>query len=248
MYTVNEDTIIFNHEFNDELTPNLIETISKYNKLDFNVPYRSNNNSGEPQFNKSIDHIKNGLKKIHLKGNFNHPVNKLPESLESLELELLHFEYNLNSLPKGLRTLSFNGINIRIDNLPNKLASLDVGFNFSCNIDILPGTITFLHLRREFNKHVGNLPNRLNAVVFGKKFNKKIDNIPNSTNRIMFHDDIIPNIQFNKKIRRLPEHITSFQYFSAFSTDKKEQLVLSYINKKMNYWREYYRNHKCNNL
>lgn len=235
MYKIDGKKIEFNAKFNKKLDDSLIKLIGKYEELEFETIMSNNMDITGSQFNHSIYNFLYGLKILTLGVKFNFPITKLPESLESLYLYSIYYQYNLDSLPNNLLKLYFNYLNIRIDNLPNKLKDLHVSTVFNCNIDALPGKLDYLFLSKNFNKHVGNLPNKLKIIVFGKKFNKSIDNIPDYVSRIIFYDDAIPKIEFNRKINKLPKQITNFQYIHGFSADN-DKITLDFVNKQMHHY------------
>lgn len=82
------------------------------------------------KFNQSVeDVLPPKLKKLHLGKRFRGTVERLPAGLEILHLERKFFGA-LDSLPVNLKELQLVS-NLRVDNLPNTILSLELGGEFN---------------------------------------------------------------------------------------------------------------------
>lgn len=130
----------------------------------------------------------------------------LPYNLESLILKryynnLVPERCELKYLPKTLKYLELD-FNVLIDNLPNKLEELKLGYHFNQpinnlppnlkkltfdfgssfiqNLDNLPTNLECLDLGddNDFNNNLDHLPQTLTILKTGSKFNQKLDYLP----------------------------------------------------------------------
>ena len=114
--------------------------------------------------NINIDNLHNGLEELYILeesgGNFNKPINNLPNTLKKLCIISCEFNQSLDYLPKGLKELVIlNGeFNQSFDNLPNTLEYLvihkyvkveDIYINESYLMN-LPPSLKTLHLYNQF--------------------------------------------------------------------------------------------------
>ena len=222
------DMIFFNYDFNEELNPNYIKFISKFNSLyfsdytDISLSIETNNepiHMSNPKyifshigskFNKPIDGLLlDGLDKIHFGCCFNQTVNSLPNSLTELIFGQ-NFNQPINNLPIKLFKLELGKFfNNPIDNLPISLRVLkfDDSSKFNHPLDNLPNGIKLLKIGYEFNNPIDNLPNTLIAIEIIGKFNKSLNNLPDSIE--MLHLDV----KINDKIVKLPQKL-DYIYFA----------------------------------
>ena len=130
---------------------------------------------------------------------------------KTLNIPYFHNE-ELKEIPKGTQIIIFkenyekqecSKFNKNINNLPDSITHLTLGFKFNRNIDKLPNSITHLILGESFNKDVDKLPNSITHLVFGGLFNKNINNLPNSIMHLTL------GYYFNHKIDNLPTSIIS---------------------------------------
>lgn len=191
-----------------DLSYNLYNEPDKIYKIQYIVDSHITNNFQKPKYflyrlkeNKTIKLIN-----IFISTENKDILLKLPYKLESLILKryynkLVPESCELKYLPKTLKYLELD-FNVLIDNLPNKLEELKLGyhfnqpinnlppnlkklsFNFSSrfkhNIDNLPKNLEYLDLGddNEFNNNLDNLPPALKILKTGSKFNQKLDYLP----------------------------------------------------------------------
>jgi len=121
-----KEWVMFEEKFDNNLTPEILEFISNYQRLYFGF------------FNKSVDNLPNSITHIEFGGYFNQPVNNLPNSVVNIWLGW-SFNHPLDNLPESLTDLKITGqFDHPIDNLPPNLKYLQVGFYFNQPIYNLP--------------------------------------------------------------------------------------------------------------
>ena len=138
--------IIFNNNFNQELTPEILEFLSKHKRVQFGK-----------RFNQSIDNLPNSI--THIKfvwdSSFNHPLDNLPISLKSLVFNgWSKFNYPLDNLPDFLEHLETGSrFNHLIDNLPRSLITIKFGTCFNQSVNNIPRTVKniFIEQRSRFS-------------------------------------------------------------------------------------------------
>ena len=126
-------------------------------------------------YNRSVDNLPNGLQVLLLGTQFNQPINNLPLSLKKLYIKSAHFDQSIDMLPSGLEKL-YLWINLKqyeykfsLDNLPNKLKSLQVQFQslpsreFAANN--LPDSIEYLELDCKHFPNIIKLPANIKRFV-----------------------------------------------------------------------------------
>ncbi len=172
------------------------------------------------RYNNPIDNFPDHI--THLEtGDLNHPINKLPKSLEYLYVED-NFTKTIKGYPETLKFLRLsknsvfnadrlpdNLINLDIpravcvDNLPNSIVYLKIGSNVS--VDNLPESVKDLSLgidrfnnKNSFNKPIDNLPFSVIKLELGNKFNQLINNLPNKLIELKIGND------FNQPVNNLP--------------------------------------------
>ena len=122
----------------------------------------------------------------------------------------------LVNLPLGIKNLIFaedigNNIcskfNDSIENLPNTITTIKLGYSFNGFVDFLPSSLQILTLGYSFNQPVDNLPQKLTHLTFGAWFNKPIDNLPNSITHLTlgkYYSKEVSNLPYNLQILRIP--------------------------------------------
>ena len=128
MYRIDDNYVVFDDDFNDVLTEDILNEISKYPKIEFGW-----------YFNQRIDNLYQGLETLKLNGFFNRPINNLPQGLNEL---LLGWNFNqpLDFLPQGLKELTIINPNYSHDllNLPQGLKKIKISQNYKGQIVQLP--------------------------------------------------------------------------------------------------------------
>jgi hypothetical protein len=147
-YTINDDTIIFDDEFNRSLDP-YFNILSKYPKL-FLGKY----------FDQRIDNLPNTI--THLTFDYH---SKFNQQVNNLSQNLIYVQFGWD----------FNQF---VDFLPQNLRHLIFGVNFNQSIDNLPRNLIFLFLGKMFNKSIDNLPDNLTRLCIGENFNQLIKYLP----------------------------------------------------------------------
>ena len=130
--------------------------------------------------NINIDNLHNGLEELYILeesgGNFNKPINNLPNTLKKLCIISCEFNQSLDYLPKGLKELVIlNGeFNQSLDNLPNTLEYLvihkyvkveDIYINESYLMN-LPPSLKTLHL---YNQFIDEIQKRIYKTIILEK-------------------------------------------------------------------------------
>ena len=124
MYKIEGDTVIFDDKFNDVLTEDILNEISKYPKIEFGW-----------NFNQRIDNLYQGLESLKLNGLFNQPIDNLPQGLKKLNISG-YFNQPIDFLPSSLEKLIFCTPNYSYDllNLPSNLKKITVCYNYKGQI------------------------------------------------------------------------------------------------------------------
>lgn len=219
------------------------------------------------KFNKPIDGLLlNGLNKIHFGCCFNQTVNNLPNSITELifgqnfnlhipnlpsklfKLELgKKFNQPVNNLPIDLRVLKFDissdFIN-SLDNLPNGLKILRIGYNYNLELDNLPNSLVYLEIIGKFNKSLNNLPDSIEILLLDVKINEKIEKLPTNLDYVYFA------LTFNNQNQIFfPPNIKTIQFHSYCEYDKPIKNLPNSI-EKLYLPKDYSKlfNQKCKNL
>ncbi len=185
------------------------------------------------RYNNPIDNFPDHI--THLEtGDLDHPINKLPKSLEYLYVED-NFTKTIKGYPETLKFLRLsknsvfnadrlpdNLINLDIpravcvDNLPNSIVYLKIGSNVS--VDNLPESVKDLSLgidrfnnKNSFNKPIDNLPFSVIKLELGNKFNQLINNLPNKLVELKIGND------FNQPIDNLPHTLIKLELGENFN-------------------------------
>lgn len=123
-------------------------------------------------FNQPIDRIPNNVKIIEIHSDlFRQKMNNLPLSLESLWIENSSSNngliLDLNFLPEGLKNLYIHGSYIDAMNLPNSIELLEItGSNVNININNLPSNLKHLYIESQLiSTDIFNLPKNLQLFV-----------------------------------------------------------------------------------
>ena len=110
-----EEWVVFNKRFNQKLIPDIIEFLSKHQKVKFgkdfnqfvdNLPNSLTHLKLGVDFNQPVNNLPNSLTHLKFGKDFNQPVDNLPESLTHLELEQFSFNKPLNNLPNSIIKLT----------------------------------------------------------------------------------------------------------------------------------------------
>ncbi len=156
-YGIFGQKIVFNHNFNDIITQELLEVLLNCRIVEFGT-----------SFNQDIGILHEcNIEKLRLSSFFNNSLDFLP-NIRELTIESLYFNKNIDCLPLSLEVLELSG-------------------NFNKEIDFLPVGLKELYLGNEFDMTVDNLPNSLEIIQFGKKFKQSINNFHVGLKRIYFN-------------------------------------------------------------
>ena len=149
---------------------------------------------------------------LGLLGDFNRPVEFLPDSITHLILGN-SFKQKVDNLPSNLTHLTFgHGFNRQVDNLPSNLTHLTFGNEFKQPVESLPNSITHLTFGDAFNQPVDKLPNSITHLTFGYMFNQPVKSLPNSITHLTFNFSSI----FNLSVESLPNSITHLTFGNEF--------------------------------
>ncbi len=192
------------------------------------------NESFDKPIDSLINFITNNITGIDLSkaDDFNHPIDKLSEK-NIIVLSLGRcFAHSLDNLPSTLKILNmeFNeNFNEPIDNLPNNLECLKLGYNFNQPLNNLPESLKVLWTSCHFNQPLDNLPNRLINLRTGGDFIQPLDNLPNSLQVLEIGE------QYKHSLEKLPESIKFLTICSDsartinYLPPNLETLVLKYV-------------------
>ena len=151
-----EKWVIFEDYFNEELTPEIINFLSNYQRVKFgwyfNQPIHEDSSTGKSSI--------------------------LPKSILYLEL-CFHFNQSVDNLPSCLTHLKFgNSFNQPVDNLPNSLTYLEFGNYFNQPVYNLPELLTVLVFGNNFNQPINKFPNSLKKIEIPKNYSHPLpDNV-----------------------------------------------------------------------
>ena len=101
-----EEWVVFNERFNQKLTPDIIEFLSKYQRVKFgqcfnqSVTYQTESS----QNGKSPTLLPNSLTSLIFGHCFNQPIKILPISLKEINI---HYDYS-HPFPKNIRIYNFS--------------------------------------------------------------------------------------------------------------------------------------------
>ena len=116
-----KEWIVFEDNFDEELTPDILKFLSKHQKVKFGK-----------YFNQSVDNLPESLTHLEFGDMFNQPVENLPNSLTHLEFSCISY------------------FNQAVENLPNGLTHLIFGSSFSQTVDNLPISINLSYIWCKF--------------------------------------------------------------------------------------------------
>jgi hypothetical protein len=168
------------------------------------------------RFSGMLPRLPDGLISLTIQGDFNGEIEYLPSTLKHLRL-LCPFNKRLQ-FPKSLETLEIGGYNQPLDNLPQGLKRLKLGYNFDHELDNLPDSIEEMHLGSRFDKIIYKLPRNLKEIDFGEAFSQLPPEIPEGT-------EIITLNRYMKRFRRLPKTIRKIHYRTHLRYTVKTSLV-----------------------
>lgn len=155
---------------------------------------------------KNLTHLKMCISRnINIGDNF-------PTKLEYLYLYLSHkvnynhtAHSNLNNLKKlqYLKYLALIINNQPVENLPDNLEFLILGYHFNSSIDNLPNNIKYLELGSLFSQDIYKLPDKLETLKFIGNYDKPILCSPNNLKSI---NTLEYKIIFNNNLRQKINH------------------------------------------
>ena len=99
-------------------------------------------------FNGNLDNLPSYIQKIKIDGNFNKPIDLLPNSLDTLIIKSLNFSYPLYNLPSNITTLK-----------------LDFNKSYPYDLSCLPDSIVHLELNDWVLDNINKLPNLLETLT-----------------------------------------------------------------------------------
>ena len=135
-----EEWVVFNKRFNQKLIPDILEFLSKHQKIKFG-----------DDFNQLVDNLPNFLTHLKFGWNFDQPVTYQTESSQNGKSPTL--------LPNSLTHLKFGkDFNQAVDNLPESLTHLELEqFSFNKPLNNLPNSIIKLTLVTSVGKYEINM-------------------------------------------------------------------------------------------
>ena len=199
-----------------KLTPEVINSLSKYNKIVLN------NN-----FNELLSKLPDTVTHLTLNLTYNQPLPKLPSTLTHL---ILGFNYNqpLPKLPSTLTHLILGYcFNQPIPELPPSLTHLILGVYFNQNqlFDYLPQGLLYLEIGTYSNPSLVNLPNTLQTLIMSASHSETLDMLPDSIETLEIGICV-------SKFNKLPANLKSISISSKYKY--KDDLLLLKSNLKIN--------------
>lgn len=170
-------------------------------KISFEDEYHKYNNKNSVNlhvFGSILDKLYNlptNLKSLFFNGEYNFPLDNLPENLEFLHIDKYNFD--LNSLPLNLKTLSINTVDKPLNNLPCNLENLIIE-HCDCSLDNLPNNLVSLNISY-CNSKLNFIPNNLKILEINRFYYDSLDNLPPNLEEL-----IIP-YEYNETITFIPD-------------------------------------------
>ncbi len=210
MYTEypEENKIVFDDGFNEELTEELLEIINKYSKVVF-----------PPNYSHSLDEI---YYQIIIIGIFT--IFKPNESIEILDYrgeltddiiqrisDYTHlvvsrdFPYSFADLPESILQICYEWKFTIYKNDPESIMILS---NTDLDDDLIQIVSKYsnVYFSDSFNKPIVKMPDNVKKVVFRSYFNQSIDILENCTS--ITHIKFLTDCHFNLPINKLPNSLT----------------------------------------
>ena len=162
----------------------------------------------------SISNLPDSIENLTVPGVYNHIVEKLPKNLVTLEITyestlfIQKWPANLKKLILGTRVFPYNmfGIpdNYGIDNIPDTIEELTLGFYFNDPVKRWPTNLVYLNTCGNFNQPLDNLPYGLKILELGRQFNQPLDKLPESVEVVIYNCEIlIPLDKLPHSVKRL---------------------------------------------
>ena len=172
-------------------------------------------------------------KKIFFNDEFNYSIENLPEGIEYLRFGQL-FNKSLDKLPQSITHIYFGylaGFDQPINNLPQNLKTLELGFYFTQSLNCLPAKLESLKIVGNFSHTLEYLPVNLKTLVIGNEFNRKIDLLPASITHLTLGDTFNHSVaklpkslmylqlgfEFNKCVNKLPKNLKTIIFGQSFN-------------------------------
>lgn len=161
---------------------------------------------------------------------FDSSLDSMPPSLKHLEFNVdSEFSQPINNLPQGLKTLimGFSFVET-VDNLPDSLENLSLTGSFNNPVDNLPSGLKTLILGEFFNQSINNLPKDLKKLVLANNFAKSLDNLPPNLVYLQFEN----NHNWTGNLNKLPDSI-EFLFLDINSYNYSKEPVLNSLPKSI---------------
>jgi hypothetical protein len=162
-----------------------------------------------------LEYYDNETKTLTLPYNFNQKLKNIPK-----ETQKIIFTENCNKQ-------EYSNFDQLINDLPENLTCLILGYNFNKQIDKLPVNLKYLTLRGIFNRTINNLPLNLTHLTFKCHFHKSIENLPINIENLILE---IPYYYTDTKLQKsLPK------FMPKFSKMKELKLNIGFYNEKIDF-------------
>ena len=142
-YITNNDTIIFDPSFNDELD---FQLLKNYKTIIFSN-YVLNESLFDAYENNNFDGLKYDSSKF----------NQFVDNLSLIKSSITHL------------TLG-SSFNQSVDNLPSSITYLTFGIGFNKSLNNLPRLIEFIQLPEKYENKILNIPKKLKVIKCSKKY------------------------------------------------------------------------------
>ena len=135
-------------------------------------------------FNKPLDNLPNGLESLHIEGIYNHTLDNLPDSIKYLHLDLHNFTLPINKLPNSLVYLELNlNINI-IEYMLQNVVYPDKLETFAFLIHNMPSFGEYGYM---YDISKLNFPKKLKTFILGEPVNTVLNKLTIPANTEILH-------------------------------------------------------------
>ena len=160
----------------------------------------------------------------------------------------IHFMNRLDELPvfpQSTKIIIFYDSCPLLDNLPENLVVLDVGYSYNRDISLLPESLKLLRLGAQFSHPLENLPIGLEALILDGRFNGNILNIPHKLKYLVINYKLFEKYSLKLKLKlkqlillKCPNPYSDFiiTYCKLFS----EEVIIVNNSSTNGLWKQYH--------
>lgn len=179
-------------------------------------------------FNQEIKWPKN-LKQVVFGKNYDQSIDTLPDSVECISFEgFTAFNTKINKLPKSLERLEISGtFDHNIDCFPKYLKYLKIIGNFNSKISNLPEGLETLIFEGMFNQKIYKFPSTLIELQFGNGFNQKLENLPKNLKYLTIGNGMWYPYEVNNEFSHMWDDVSDFEQEITNIPESLEILMFS---------------------